>query len=288
MVEDPEADRLYALPLEQFTEARDALAERLRKAGDAEEAARIRKLRKPTTPAWAVNQLTRRHRDGVENLITASEGVRRAQQELLHGGDAGDLWAATLVERDAVSGLVREAESILREAGLGAPRGMLDRVGDTLSAAASDPGGRTLLRRGSLTQEMRRAGFGETLAPVPGARRALASVPDEPARPAAKAKAKDRPSRRGAPTARELLEAEREADRLARQAERLDADAERAGREVERADHEAAQARKRAEAAEESARATRAAAASAKRAATEAHRFADRAVQRLEKLRDKG
>jgi hypothetical protein len=286
MVEDPEADRLYALPLEQFTEARDALADRLRKAGDAEEAARIRKLRKPTTPAWVVNQLARRHRDAVEKLITASEGVRRAQQDLLHGGDAGDLWAATLVERDAVSGLVREASSILREAGLGAPRGMLDRVGDTLSAAASDPGGRTLLRRGSLTQEMRRAGFGEPLAPVPGGRRALAAVPDAPSRPPAKGK--DRAARRDAPTARELLEAEREADRLARQAERLDSDAERVARELERAEREAAQARKRAEAAEESARAARAAVTAARRAATEAHRFAGRAAQRLEKLRDKG
>jgi hypothetical protein len=285
VVEDPEADRLYALPLEQFTEARDALADRLRKAGDAEEAARIRKLRKPTTPAWVVNQLVRRHRDALEKLITASEGVRRAQQDLLHGGDARDLWAATLVERDAVSGLVREAESILRDAGLGAPRGMLDRVGDTLSAAASDPGGRTLLRRGSLTQEMRRAGFGETLTPAPGGRRALAAVPAPPSRPPAKSKGG---TRRDAPTARELLEAEREAGRLARQAERLDADAERVARELERAEREAAQARKRADAAEDSARAARAAATSAKRAATEAHRFADRAAQRLEKLRNKG
>lgn len=281
MVEDPEADRLYALPLEQFTEARDALADRLRRAGDAEEASRIRRLRKPTTPAWVVNQLARRHRDRIEGLIAASEGVRRAQQELLHGGDAGDLWGATLAERDAVASLVRDAESILRSAGLGAPRGMLDRVGDTLSAASSDPGGRTLLRRGALTQEMRRAGFGEAFSPD---QRKASSPAARPAREKPEAKATARAT---GVTARQRLEAEREAGKLEREARRLEGEADRAAKEAERAEREAVQARKRAEAAEATARAARTEAAAAARQAKEARRLAGRGAQRLEKITKK-
>src|SRR5256885_1710261 len=54
------ADELYGLPLRDFTKARDDHARRLRKEGRREVADAVKALRKPTLPAWALNQLARR------------------------------------------------------------------------------------------------------------------------------------------------------------------------------------------------------------------------------------
>ena len=55
-----EIDQLFALPLDEFTAARNELARRLKQDGDAEAAEGVRGLAKPTVAAWAVNQLARR------------------------------------------------------------------------------------------------------------------------------------------------------------------------------------------------------------------------------------
>ena len=190
-MEEQEVDRLYAVPLDQFTPARDALAARLKTAGDAAESARVKALRKPTAPAWAVNQLARRYPKQIEVLIAASDQLRRAQQELLQGASAGDLWEATLAEREAVGELMKAAEWLLKESGLGSSRGTLDRISDTLYAAAADPTGRTLLRRGLITQEMRRTGFGDLTAPASSSPRVKAS--SKPSRPGADGQTGARP-----------------------------------------------------------------------------------------------
>ncbi len=282
-MEEPEVDRLYALPLDQFTPARDALAARLKTAGDSAEATRIKAMRKPTAPAWAVNQLARRYAKQVELLIATSDRLRRAQQELLQGAPAGDLWEATLAERSAVGELVKAAEWILTESGLGAGRGALDRVSDTLYAAATDPTGRTLLRRGLIVQEMRRAGFGGDVmgTPTPPARvksrsatkPAVTSVSKPP-----KAKAVS------GPTAKQILEAERESQRARREAERAETEAERLERALRKADDDAALARKRAAAAAQVASQARAAASAARREAESARRTAERAEARFRTL----
>ena len=67
-------DRLYSLPLTEFTAARNALA----RSHTGAAAAGIRRLPKPTTVAWAVNQLYWRERRSYDALIRASERVRAA------------------------------------------------------------------------------------------------------------------------------------------------------------------------------------------------------------------
>jgi hypothetical protein len=276
-MEEQEVDRLYTVPLEQFTPARDALAARLKIAGDAAESARVKALRKPSAPAWAVNQLARRYPKQVEVLIAASDQLRRAQQELLQGAPAGDLWEATLAERAAVGELMKAAEWLLKESGLGSSRGTLDRISDTLYAAAADPTGRTLLRRGLISQEMRRAGFGDMIASASSSPRVRASA--KPSRPAPKAKPM------AGPTSRQVLEAERASVRATREAERAEAEAHRLEKAMRRADDEALQARKRADAGARAAADAKAAATATRREATEARREADRAEARLDKLR---
>ncbi|MFL5886136.1 MAG: hypothetical protein ACJ77M_13785, partial [Thermoleophilaceae bacterium] len=75
----------------------------------------MRSLRKPSVPAWAVNQLARRHPDDVEALLAAGEEARSAQEEVLGGGDRDRLVAAVQAERDAVDSLVQKARGILAE-----------------------------------------------------------------------------------------------------------------------------------------------------------------------------
>src|SRR2546423_1744237 len=66
---DEIVDRLYALPLEEFTRERDAAAREVRKAGDRAAAAIIAKLPKPTPAAWAANQVAREHPDVLSALL---------------------------------------------------------------------------------------------------------------------------------------------------------------------------------------------------------------------------
>lgn len=279
MADENEGDRLYALSLEEFTAARDALAARIRSAGDAAEASRIKSLRKPTTPAWAVNQLARRQSDLVAQLIEGSERLRLAQHELLQGGPAQAVWEATLAEREILARLSHEAERILAGANYGATRGMLDRISDTLAAAAADEAGRAVLRRGILTQEMRRAGFGDILG--------LSSTapPRERAKPAReKPRPAPKPGKAGAPTAKAVLEAERDAARLAREADRAETEAERLARAATKAEQEAASLRRRLSTAERDASRARADADAARKDAASTRRAAEKATDRYDKL----
>jgi hypothetical protein len=84
---DEELDRLYGLPLGEFTAARDALAKELRGAGDAERAKRVKELRKPTRSAGAINRVVRARRKEARELLDAAEGLREAQARMLGGGD---------------------------------------------------------------------------------------------------------------------------------------------------------------------------------------------------------
>src|SRR5919199_5973505 len=114
---DQELDALFGLPLEEFTPARNALASRLKSAGQVEAAADVRALRKPSVPVWTVNQLARREREAVERLIKAGRELRTAQEQAFGGGSAAAVRAATAAERDVVRELTRAAERILEAGG---------------------------------------------------------------------------------------------------------------------------------------------------------------------------
>ncbi|WP_438017029.1 hypothetical protein WMF18_40580 [Sorangium sp. So ce315] len=83
VIDEEEVDDLYSKPLGDFTRARDALAKRLRQAGDKAAAERVKALRRPTAAAWALNQLARRYPQRMEALLDAGERLREAQR----GGD---------------------------------------------------------------------------------------------------------------------------------------------------------------------------------------------------------
>ena len=134
---DHELAALYNLPLEAFTKARNDLASRLKKAHQADVAAEVRALKKPSAVAWAANSLVSTDRKLVGELLSAGERLRETQQQALHGkAGADEIAEASGAERDAVRALLAAARKRL---GARATPALLDRLGQTLRAAARAP-----------------------------------------------------------------------------------------------------------------------------------------------------
>jgi len=154
-------DELYGLPLDRFTPERNALARELRNSGEREQGAEVAALRKPSVAAWAVNQLVRTQRTAIGELFEAGDGLRRAHDEVLAGrGDGGSLRTAVERERQAVESLIRAAGGLLTSDGHELSPTIIDRVADTLHAAALDDDARALLGDGRLERELRHVGLG--------------------------------------------------------------------------------------------------------------------------------
>ena len=157
---EPEIDKLFDLPLDEFTAGRNELAKRLKQDGDAEAAEQVRSLPKPSIAAWTVNQLARREPEAVRSLLNVAARLRSAQERSLKGERAADeLRAAQAEEREIIRKLTRRAEGVLREAGRPASGTTLERVSSLLRAAAVDEPGRAALRQGRLTGDVEVAGF---------------------------------------------------------------------------------------------------------------------------------
>jgi hypothetical protein len=231
---DNELDHLYGLDPAEFVPERDRLARELRDAGRRDEAEQLKSLRKPTLSAWTINQLARRERRDVDLLLDAGHRLRETQQGVLAGKDRTRLDEARETEHEALASLRDGAGRILAEAGRGS-ESALNRVMQTLQAAAISAEGRELLARGRFTGDLEPTGF-ELLAPVApgGAKR-------RPRPKQAKRRASPQSKRQ---QQRERLEAAqtelREARSNARAAQQKVREAEReaaaAGRELTRAE----------------------------------------------------
>jgi hypothetical protein len=159
-------DRLYGLPLGEFTAARNALVRELQKAGAKDHAEEVRNLRKPAASAWAVNQLARRHPQQIRELIEAGTVLRKAQRDALAGKKA-DVREAARAQHALVDDLVDTAREILAEAGVRATTAAAQRISSTLRAASSDPAAAKHLRAGRLRDDVEAVGFGPLLHVAP-------------------------------------------------------------------------------------------------------------------------
>jgi len=213
-----DVDELYALPLGEFTAARNALAKKL---GDAE----IRKLAKPTVPAWAVNQLVRREPKLVEELLEHGEALQKQTLK----GSVEELRDSQRREREAVRELVKRAEQLLEKPSAQT----LERVAATLTAGAQSEAGRKALREGRLTEELEPTGF-EALA---GMAPAKTSGPRDELADARRAK--EERKRRRRKLEEELRKLERRADSAEREAERIERQAAEAREAADEARREA-------------------------------------------------
>ena len=215
---DHEIDRLYGLPLDEFTRGRDELARRVRQEGDGTLAAEIKSLRKPTLPAWVVNQLARQREVDMQRLLKAGEQLAGAQAEAIRAQSGDAFLEARRDQQHALEALATRAREILADAGRGTAA--LDRVLATLRAGSLTEDGRALLKSGRLTEELEPPGF-EALAgleipagpPRPRPAKKVATAAPEPTRPA----------RAEPPRRRELAsEARRRVRELRRELQTLD------------------------------------------------------------------
>ena len=227
---DEELDRLFELPPAEFTAARNDLVGRLKKANQTDAAERVKGLRKPTIPIWALNQVARHHSGDVEELTKASEELRAAQESSIADGDRERLRGATTAERDALRQLTQRAAQLLEATGQKPTPAVLERVSATARSAAIDPRGRELLAAGMLVEELESSGFAAFEGMKIPARR----------KPAARTS----PQR---PTGAELRRRKERIRKLREQARKLAAEAGDADREAERAEAEATRERRKAD-----------------------------------------
>jgi hypothetical protein len=155
----PKTDRLYGLPLDEFTSARNALARELKRSGDSDAAAQVQKLAKPTRAAGAINRVVRRNRRDARRLLSAADKLGQAQERLLREGGRRSIDQAVEEERSAVDRLMAEVEAELGSDG-GSSQSMLERARDTLHAVATIPELRGEFEAGRITKDHKAVGFG--------------------------------------------------------------------------------------------------------------------------------
>jgi hypothetical protein len=257
-------DDLYGVALDRFVPERTELAKALRKEGRREDAAEVAALRKPSVAAWAVNQLIRTQSRSVKDLFAAGDALRRAHEQAASGrGDAQALRKATQGERAAVDTLIGAARGLLTSEGHELSPTVIDRVAETLRAAALDPDARSQVSEGRLERELRHVGLGflgdsGPAAPAPAPKR-KAPAPQgkqDQARKAAEVRERERAEARERERAHALKDARateketrRELERSQKAADSAQARRDKAAAALDDAERELADAQAQAEAA---------------------------------------
>ena len=234
---ETEIDRLYQLPLGEFTAARNALA---RTAGD--EAADVRQLTKPSIPAWAVNQLHWKRRDLYDALVETSTALRKTHKTIL-GGRRADLREPSRAHEDALDAALKGALEILQGADHPATDATRQGVLTTLRALPTNDAA------GRLTETLQPGGFemlqGLSIAGSKGAIRpkaepaSIESARRDGGKSARQKPEADRPDPKVEARRSEAARAVREAEQAVRREEfeamRTTREAEKAARQIERA-----------------------------------------------------
>jgi hypothetical protein len=189
---DP-AEPLYLVAPADFVAARNALAGELKKAGKKAEAAAVKALTKPSVPAFAVNQVARKHPAAVAGFLASSDEIARAQS----GGVGNEIarkayQAALALQREALERLRGLAAEALTAAGLEPGRSVLERVESNLRFAVVAEELRQRLQAGRLVVDLEAPDFSALVGRIPLAPRVGKSDGDDgeadgEAPPAAKA-----------------------------------------------------------------------------------------------------
>ena len=151
------ADTLYAGSADDFTEARNQAAKQAQDSGDKELAAQIKKLKKPSVAAWAVNLLVRRESGQIDSVLGLAEQLRAAAEAL----DGDELRALTRQRRQLTSALASSARSLAREAGVRLTGPVVDQVEGMLTAAMLDPVAAQVVRTGRVVTAFTSTGVSE-------------------------------------------------------------------------------------------------------------------------------
>ncbi len=131
---------LYALDPEDFVAARDALAARLRKDGDAAGAAAVKALRRPTVSVWLLNLLARSMPELVDRAGELGAALREAQDRALGGGDGSALRELAGRRRALVDDVVRGVVAVAAQRDRDVTAATRDAVATAVEASLADEG----------------------------------------------------------------------------------------------------------------------------------------------------
>lgn len=148
------ADRLYAVSVEGFTAARNTAAS---ESGDKTLAAQVKKLKKPSVAAWAVNLLVRREGDQIDSVLGLADSLRAAAEAL----DGDELRALTRQRRQLTTALASSARSLAHEAGVRLTGPVVEQVEGMLTAAMLDPVAAQVVRTGRVLTAFTSTGVSE-------------------------------------------------------------------------------------------------------------------------------
>lgn len=220
---DAVTQELYGLPPGEFVATRNARAKQARADGERELAADIQGLAKPTTAAWLVNQLSRRHADDLEPLLDLGRDLRTASANL----DGEAMRKLGRQRNELVSELLDHARQIGSANSYKLSDDTADEMRRTLEASLSDSEIADDVAAGRLTRAVEYAGFGENV--VLGGPTGIVGKPtsrrpkDRPAKstrsPAPRGKSEPEPARPADLTARRRQRAEREVEEASQRLE---------------------------------------------------------------------
>ena len=224
---DDDIDRLYQLPLDEFTAARNALAKEAKRPT-------VKDLEKPNVAAWAVNQLYWHHRAQYDRLVKASERLRSEHRKLL-SGKSSDIREVERAHRDAIRAASDQIKALLTGAGHPASDQTMNAVQETLTALPSqEPPGR-------LTKPLKPMGFealtGVSISPTARPVLRVISSPqhDDAAATPRDAKRERELAKKREKEERERQERKREAEKALKAAEAVMLRAEEAVKKAEKA-----------------------------------------------------
>ena len=154
---DDEVGELYALPFDEFTPARDESAKKLKAEGHADEAALVKKLKKPSRSAWAIYHAVHADPAAAERLVAAGKELEAAQNAAIGGKGAEKPKAAMAEQGDAVGDMLA---AIREDSGDELSPTLVDRTRETLRAIAGDADLQAESAAGRLTKDREASGFG--------------------------------------------------------------------------------------------------------------------------------
>jgi hypothetical protein len=229
-------DELYALPLDEFTHARNAFAKTL-SGNDKND---IASLVKPSLAMWVVNQLYWQDAPTYKALVDASEKLRTAHRAALNGRKA-DTAKANELHRMTLEKAVSKAAAIAEKRGGSLTDTVRDAVRRTFAALPTDEA------PGRLTREPAPVGFSL----LTGIKPRPIDVPNEKGK--ARGKGQQKEKEREQESAKESEKRRKEAEAKARKEEakaRKDEEKarqarEKREREIEKAEHALREAQQR-------------------------------------------
>lgn len=149
---DQIASELYALPLDEFTAARNS---RAKDVDDKSLAKEVRALRKPTASAWLLNVMNLHSGDQLRQALSLGAAMREAQEQL----DRSELKKLGTQRQQLISALVKDGTALAEDLGHPMSAAAALEVEQTLRAAMADAGAAAAVSTGRLVRPLEATGW---------------------------------------------------------------------------------------------------------------------------------